>query len=91
MPDAHKEEVVVDLFYNLYMKELFSLFPDYPDIRQDSMISEYDLQLSWRNSTKEQRDDKIEEYVGLGIIEPYRNKNYRLTDKGWEIWCKTNI
>ena len=38
--------------------------------------------------TKEEIDDKIEEYVGLGIIERCENGEYVLTPKGWDIWNK---
>ena len=68
-------------------KDLFWIFPSFPNIEQDSKTSEYALQRLWPTSTKEDRDEKLEEYIGLGIIEPCRNKEFIITQKGWNIWC----
>lgn len=67
-------------------KDLFWIFPDYPNIKQNSKTSDLALQHLVPSFTKDERDDKIEEYIGLGIIEPCRNREYVLTQKGWEIW-----
>lgn len=67
-------------------KDLFWIFPSYPEIKQDSKTSEYALQRLWPSSTNEEREEKLEEYIRLGIIELCRNKEYIITQKGWEIW-----
>lgn len=67
-------------------KDLFWIFPDYPDIKINSKTSDMALQCLAPSLTKDERDDKIEEYIGLKIIEPRRNDEYVLTQRGWEIW-----
>lgn len=37
-------------------------------------------------STKEERDETIEEYIGIDIIELCKNNEYKITPKGWDLW-----
>lgn len=69
-------------------KELFWLFPDYPAIKPDSKTSTFTLISICQKLSKEEIDEIVEEYVGLGIIELRRNDEYVLTPKGWDIWNK---
>ena len=68
-------------------KDLFRISPDYPIIEHYSKTSDIALQRLAPSLTKEDRDGIIEEYIGMGIIESCRNKEYVLTQKGWDIWC----
>lgn len=67
-------------------KDLFWIFPDYPNIEHYSKTSDMVLQRIAPSLTKEDRDGIKEEYIGLRIIESCRNKEYVLTQKGWDIW-----
>ena len=67
-------------------KKLFWIFPYYPNIKPDSKTSELSLQHLMPKSTKEERDETIEEYIGLDIIELCKNNEYKITPKGWDLW-----
>ena len=71
------------------IKKLFWIFPDYPNIKQDSKTSEFSLQNLMPTSTTEERNEKIEEYISLGILEQCKNNEYQITPKGWSLWLNS--
>lgn len=66
----------------------FKIFPDFPNIMRDSKTSVLDLENLFSTLTKDERDNMIDEYIGLGIIEPCKKDEYIITSKGWKIWNK---
>ena len=68
--------------------DLFRIFPDFPNIKWNSQVNVIELQDSWSKLTNEEIKEKIEEYVGLRIIQPFKNGEYRITQEGWNLWCK---
>lgn len=69
-----------------YLKSKFKIFPDFPHIRPNSKTSVFELVHLLPMFTEEQRNDEIEECMGLGIIEPCKYDEYVITSKGWELW-----
>lgn len=51
--------------------DLFRIFPDFPNINLDSQVNVIELQHSWSNLTNEEIKEKMEEYIGLRIIQPF--------------------
>jgi hypothetical protein len=68
--------------------DLFRIFPDFPIIKLDSQVNMIELQHYWSNLTNDEIKEKIDEYIGLRIIQPFKNGEYRITQAGWNLWSK---
>lgn len=68
------------------IEAFFSIFPDYPNLTLTSKIHDLDLQRECSCLTAEQRKEMLVEYCDLGLIEHFRNDEYRLTYNGLRLW-----
>ena len=68
------------------MKEFFEIFPDYPQIGFGSKTNKMYIAKMYSQLTWDEIDEIIQELQSLRIIEPCRNNDYILTQRGYEIW-----